>query len=39
MHRYVQVDLDMLIDHFANRRNQRLEFSSTYTNEKTMNNS
>ena len=34
IHRHVQIDLDMIIDEFVSRRNQRIEFSSTYTNEK-----
>jgi hypothetical protein len=34
IHRHVQTDLDMIADDFVSRRNQRLEFSSTYANAK-----
>jgi hypothetical protein len=30
----VKVDLDIFIDELVSRRNLRIEFSSTYTNEK-----
>ena len=34
IHRHVQVNMDRIINNFVKRRNQRLQLSLTYTNEK-----